>query len=76
MRKYKKVLKKQTSDIVCDICGDSCLPNTYKDPKMAEYATLEATWGYFSKKDENQYFCEMCESCFDKIINYIESIKK
>lgn len=74
MRKYKKILKKEIYDILCDICGKSCL-NDFRDPKMAEYAVLEAYWGYCSKKDNSKSYYEICEICFDKIEKYIESIK-
>lgn len=79
MKKYKEVLKRQVSDIICDICGKSCL---ISDPledyriETAEYATLEATWGYWSKKDGDRYYNEMCEICFDKVKSYIDSIKQ
>lgn len=76
MRKYKKILKDETSDIICDICGKSCLSEcSMGDPAMGEYATLEGIWGYCSRKDGNYYRCEMCEDCFDKVVSYMESIK-
>lgn len=76
MRKYKRVLKEQLEDIVCDICKSSCMSKcSMQDPTMAEYAVLEAFWGYCSKRDGDQYKCEMCEPCFEKVSNFIESIK-
>ena len=76
MRKYKKAIKKILKDIVCDICGKSCSdPVCAQDVAMAEFATLEAMWGYCSKKDGESYKCEMCESCFDKVKIYIDSLK-
>lgn len=76
MRKYKRVTKQQVSDIVCDICSRSCMTAcSMEDPGMAEYAVLEATWGYCSKKDGDQYTCEMCEACFEKVSSFIDSLK-
>jgi hypothetical protein len=75
MRKYKKVLKNDLEDVLCDICGKSCLDARYPDPLMAEFATLEANWGYLSKKDGEQLSLEMCESCFDKVKSHIDSMK-
>jgi hypothetical protein len=76
VRKYKKKLKPQLADIVCDICGKSCLSEcSLEDPAMAEWAMLEATWGYCSHKDGEQYKCEMCEKCFDKVRAFIESMR-
>lgn len=80
MRKYKKVRKEQLFDIICDICKKSCrtkCSDMANDASMVEYATLEAIWGYCSAgKDGERYTCEMCESCFDKVKEFIESIKK
>jgi hypothetical protein len=77
MRTYKKVIKEQVEDIICDICKSSCMSEcSLQDPGMAEYAMLEATWGYCSKKDGDKYSCEMCESCFEKVYSFINSISK
>jgi hypothetical protein len=76
MRKYKKILKDVTSDIVCDICGKSCVDERWGGVDAAEFATLEAIWGYCSKKDGEKYGCEMCEDCFDKVKSYIDTIKQ
>lgn len=76
MRKYKKVLKEEVDDVICDICNKSCMiDNCSQDIFMAEFAILEASWGYCSKKDETRNKLEICENCYDKIINFIESIK-
>lgn len=50
MRKYKEVLRKEIADVVCDICKKSCI-KCFDDVGFAEYATIEARWGYCSKKD-------------------------
>lgn len=76
MRKFRKKLKPELADIICDICGDSCLSKcSMEDPAMAEWALLEASWGYCSGKDGEQYKCEMCERCFNKVRAFINSMK-
>lgn len=61
---------KTTTDITCDICNKSC-----KDELgNFEYALLEADWGYTSNKDLEQHSCYMCETCYDKVKSFIESI--
>lgn len=76
MRKHKKVLKDELKDIICDICGLSCMSAcSMEDPAMAEYAVLEGVWGYCSHKDGERYSCEMCENCFDKVKAFIDSIR-
>lgn len=69
-RKYGKKLVKQTVDIICDICNQSCKD----DIGNFEYATLEGDWGYSSSKDLEQHSCYMCENCYDKVKSFIESI--
>lgn len=78
MRKYRKVLKDQLEDIVCDVCGRSCLSDCSRamgGGTAVEYATLEAAWGYCSKKDGDRYSCEICEECFDRVRAFIDSIR-
>jgi hypothetical protein len=76
MRKYRKVLKDEVEDIICDICGKSCLTDcSMGDPAMSEYATLEAVWGYCSARDGERYVCEMCEDCFGRVSAYIDSMR-
>lgn len=78
MRKYKKVRKDQLFDIVCDICGQGCrnqCSDMQDDASMVEFATLEALWGYCSRKDGGSYKCEMCENCFDKVKAHIDSMR-
>lgn len=76
MRKHRRVLKDEVSDIVCDICGQSCLSDcSMGDPGMSEYAILEGMWGYCSKRDGDYYKCEMCEACFEKVSAFIDSLK-
>lgn len=76
MRKYKKALKDQLADVVCDVCGKSCMTRcSMEDPAMAEYAVLEAQWGYCSRNDGERYACDMCEDCFGKVSAFIDSLK-
>lgn len=75
MKKYKVEPREVLSDVTCDVCGASCMQKGCFDPLMADFATLEASWGYCSGKDGEQYRCDICEKCFDKILAYIDSIK-
>lgn len=59
----------------CDICGESCLhffSKEFPEESSPEFATLEATWGYFSnQKDMCHDKCIMCEKCYDKVTAFI-----
>lgn len=74
MRKYKKAIKDVLSDVVCDVCGSSCKPSFCEDASMAEFATLEASWGYFSGRDGETLSMDMCERCFERILAFAKSI--
>lgn len=75
MKKYKKVLKNEISDIICDVCSRSCLKSP-EAPYSAEFASLNAEWGYWSQKDGQKCNLDMCEDCFDKIMSFVKSISE
>lgn len=71
MRTYKQKTIKVFDNIYCDVCGISC---TITEPCIEhEYAKIEATWGYFSHQDGTQYDIELCEHCFNEVL---QSMKK
>ena len=64
MRKFEKAgVDKVLSDIICDICGKSCID---------EHSNWSANWGYSSHKDGETWDCDLCEDCSEKIREYIE----
>lgn len=71
MKKYKKVLKEEIEDVICDICSKSC--KDYMD--NIEIASLIAHWGYSSKKDTQQFEVHLCENCFDKTLEFLSKLK-
>ena len=73
MRKIEKITREieETKDILCDICGKSCSTNM---SNLYEYSTLSVSWGYGSRKDTESWHGEFCESCSDKIREFIESL--
>jgi len=76
LKKYKKVLKDEVDDVICDVCGDSCRKDcSHMLNDHGEYATLEAIWGYCSRRDGDDYKCDMCENCFEKVLAFIDSLK-
>ncbi|RUO35705.1 MULTISPECIES: hypothetical protein [Aliidiomarina] len=72
-------MKKETNqattvieDIICDICGESVIPNVLKKHlknanDFSDYAKLTASFGYGSKRDGERFDFDFCESCFEKI---------
>lgn len=47
------------TDVLCDICDQST---------KLEFATLSATWGYFSQSDGEQYKLQLCDKYFFDIL--------
>ncbi len=58
-------------DVICDICKKSCIRTEGMNFIEAEYATLFGHWGYFSNRDCTENSCDMCESCFVKVADFI-----
>lgn len=74
MKTYKKKLVKTTDKIYCDSCGQDC---TITEPvDEHEYAELTATWGYFSNQDGLQYDIQICETCFNEVIDFLKKKRK
>jgi hypothetical protein len=67
LKTYKQVTKKVEDKTFCDICGSCCTDDNCGD----EYATLEALWGYVSKKDGSKYDIQICERCFDETLEWM-----
>lgn len=74
---------KVTSEIKCDICGESCkeyegiVDNDVRsdhDQKFYdfEYMTLKANWGYYSGKDTQTWEAQVCEKCVDEKLSFIK----
>lgn len=55
------------ADIICDSCGNSC-----KTEVDYEYMTLEANWGYGTKKDMERWNAQICEKCVDEKFSFIK----
>lgn len=71
MKNYKLKKISTLESITCDVCGASCTTtNAFVEH---EYATLEATWGYFSKQDGTQYDIHLCENCFMITISFLRN---
>lgn len=58
-------------DVTCDICNKSCKDHI----DNMESASLTAYWGYSSKKDGQNYDLDICESCFDKTLEFLAKLK-
>lgn len=53
----------------CDVCGRNCQEPGYVD---TEYAEIKATWGYDSRKDLTYHEIQICEGCFDHVLQFLK----
>jgi hypothetical protein len=60
-------------DFICDVCRQSCCKHD-RDIHSAEYGTLRANWGYWSRSDQTTEECHLCEDCFTKVRDFIASL--
>ena len=52
--------------IVCNMCGKKV---EYIDGILKEdFCQVEKEWGYFSKKDMKVHSFNMCEKCYDQLV--------
>jgi len=69
----KEVKVEKVVGFKCDICKKPCNHTTGEDDAF-EYAKLHGNWGYSSSKDQQDHECHMCEDCYDKVKEFIESL--
>lgn len=72
MKTYKKEYKQVLDKIYCDMCGLCCTDDNFGN----EVATLEASWGYCSSKDGSKFDIQLCERCFDDVLEWIKKKRK
>jgi tRNA U54 and U55 pseudouridine synthase Pus10 len=70
MQKIGEVTREDVVDIICDVCGSSCKQDNWG----YEFARLHSRWGYASTKDMEEHTCDLCETCYDKVAEFIKSI--
>ena len=65
MRAYTVQEKRKLTQLQCNMCGRKIL---IKDGIEREGVfSASCTWGYFSKKDGETHFFDLCEKCYDKM---------
>ena len=65
MRKYTAQLARVQSDVLCDICGASCILGD-GDIAGPEYLEMTASWGWNSPWDTSQWRADVCVECVKK----------
>ncbi len=68
MRQYETNKKetKEISKIICNKCGRE-IP-VIKGVPQEDVLSVEKRWGYFSEKDNQVDRFEICEHCYDELV--------
>jgi len=68
MRVYENVSvnDEKVQKVLCNCCGKEI---TKQQGYFCDHLHIEKQWGYFSEKDGRQDKFDLCESCYDKIVN-------
>ena len=71
MIKTKEVneIRIETDVIICDACKKEIRKNIFNE--FDEYYHIEKEWGYHSDKDGRKDSFDICEECYDKMLNSI-----
>ena len=66
---YKNVNTKiqEIDEVICNYCGNKIDTDSLGYRK--DYIHIEKRWGYNSEKDGDFTEIDICEKCFDKILN-------
>lgn len=68
------------TDILCDACGASVVPDFQKEHRdnlndFNEYGKLHASYGYGSNQDGNSFHFDLCERCFKELVNKVKGMQ-
>ena len=68
------------TDILCDACGASVVPDFQKERQeslsgFGEYGMLNASDGYGSNQDGDSFHFDLCEKCFQGLVDKVKSIQ-
>ena len=74
MKFFREKTVKVLDTIYCDACGKNC--SIIEPTHEHEYAKIEATWGYFSEQDGTRYDIEICESCFNEVLDFLKKKRR
>lgn len=80
MKKTGKGLVDVIVDITCDACGASVIPELHKThcdnlDNFKEFGVLQASFGYGSNQDGDSFHFDLCEACFEQLVETVENLK-
>lgn len=67
MRQYQIKETKEVNKIVCNKCGRE-IPVVNGRAEEGVF-NVDYTWGYFSEKDGEKHSFDLCEACYDEMLD-------
>lgn len=67
MRQYQIKETKEVNKIVCNKCGRE-IPVANGRAEEGVF-NVDYTWGYFSEKDGEKHSFDLCEACYDEMLD-------
>lgn len=80
MRKTTEQPVSVITDIGCDACGASVVPEFQKKHRenlngFNEFGVLHASYGYGSNQDGDSFHFDLCETCFKELLDRIKDLR-
>lgn len=80
MKKTTETPVKVVTDITCDACGTTVVPDVQKTYRenlndFDEFGVLQAAYGYGSSHDGDSFHFDLCEKCFGELIDRIRQLR-
>ncbi len=66
MRKYRLKETKEVEKIICNKCGKEI--EIKNGVPTEDTLQVQKRWGYFSGKDNEEHFFDLCEACYDEFV--------
>ena len=66
MREYRIQESKELEKIICNKCGKIIFVN--HGIAAEDVLSVEKRWNYFSQKDNDVHRFDLCEACYDELI--------
>ncbi|WP_417447831.1 hypothetical protein [Idiomarina abyssalis] len=68
------------TDICCDACGATVVPEFQKEHRenldgFNEFGVLHASYGYGSDQDGDSFHFDLCETCFKELLDRVKSLR-
>lgn len=72
MREYKKSVQESqvVTKVICNCCGKE-IP-LVREGLLEEYFHAEKSWGYLSNQDGRQDSFDLCQECYEKMVENFE----